>query len=308
MSHDRNQAAVEYETDAQSPSAPQVIAVASGKGGVGKTFFSLQLAAQAARQGRRALLMDADLGLANADVMLGVSAPRTIHEVLQGECGLKDIVLASGHGFDILPGGSGLHDLTSLGVAQQQLVLDEMSSLGTDYDLVIIDTGAGIGDNVLYFASASEAVLIVLTPDPTSLTDAYALIKVLSRQRDTDHFMVAVNQADEVEAQIVFRRLLSVADRYLDVHLDYMGHLENTPAVRQSIQSQAIFANKAKLPDSLFEALDTVLRRPRSGARSGGLRFFWEHSLHAALDQAHDAPEKSGTSGADKMEYSGGVV
>jgi len=277
-------------------SAPQVIAVASGKGGVGKTYLSLQLAARAASRGKRVLLMDADLGLANADVMLGISAPRTIHDVLHGECSLQDIVMPTDHGFDILPGGSGLHELTSLGIAHQQLVLDEMSSLGADYDQVIIDTGAGIGDNVLYFASASESVLIVLTPDPTSLTDAYALIKVLSRQRDTDHFMVVVNQADEVEAQIVFRRLLSVADRYLDVHLDFIGHMDHAPVVRRAIQSQAIFAQSDKLPASLQASLNILLDRPRETRRSGGLRFFWEHSLHAALHAPEAAPAAGGLS------------
>lgn len=270
-------------TAERTQTAPQVIAVASGKGGVGKTFFSLQLAARAAARGKRVLLMDADLGLANADVMLGLSATRSMDEVLQGICDLPDIVLPSGRGFDILPGGSGLHELTTLGATQQQLILDEMSLLGTAYDLVVIDTGAGIGDNVLYFASASEAVLIVLTPDPTSLTDAYALIKVLSRQRDTDRFMVVVNQADEVESQIVFRRLLSVADRYLDVYLDFMGNLDNSPAVRRGIQSQSIFSGPNQLPKGLFTALDRIIDRPRDISRNSGLRFFWEHSLHAAL-------------------------
>ncbi|HCS13457.1 MAG: flagellar synthesis regulator FleN [Zetaproteobacteria bacterium CG06_land_8_20_14_3_00_59_53] len=279
----------------RTQTAPQVIAVASGKGGVGKTFFSLQLAARAAARGKRVLLMDADLGLANADVMLGLSAPHSIDDVLQGSCGLQDIVLPSGRGFDILPGGSGLHELTTLGTTQQQLILDEMSSLGRAYDMVVIDTGAGIGDNVLYFASASESVLIVLTPDPTSLTDAYALIKVLSRQRDIDRFMVVINQADEVESQIVFRRLLSVADRYLDVYLDFMGHLDNSPVVRRAIQSQSIFSSPDKLPPGLFNALDRIIDRPRDNSRNGGLRFFWEHSLHAALDSELQAAQQGGT-------------
>ena len=292
-----NETAVQNEPDMQRSSAPQVIAVASGKGGVGKTFFSLQLARHAASRDKRVLLMDADLGLANADVMLGISAPKTVQEALQGECELRDVVIPGGYGFDLLPGGSGLHQLTALDIPQQQLVLDEMSSLGEDYDLVIIDTGAGIGDNVLYFASASEAVLIVLTPDPTSLTDAYALIKVLSRQRDTDHFMVVVNQAEEVEGQIVFRRLLSVADRYLDVHLDYMGHLDNTPDVRRCIQSQAIFAHPEKLPAGLYKSLDNILDRPRSNTRNGGLRFFWEHSLNDALHSDTRATANSSQAG-----------
>ncbi|MDX8392187.1 MAG: MinD/ParA family protein [Mariprofundaceae bacterium] len=278
----------------QSQSSPQVIAVASGKGGVGKTFFSLQLAARSAQQGKRVLLMDADLGLANADVMLGISAPCAIHQVLEGHAHLKDIIVDSGHDFDVLPGGSGLHGLTALAAHQQQLILDEMAAIGSDYDIVIIDTAAGIGDNVLYFVSAAESALVVLSPDPTSLTDAYALIKVLSQQRDMDHFMVVVNQADEVEAQIVFRRLLSVADRYLNVNLNYMGFLPHTHSVRNSIQAQAPFSQD--FPPSLDAALDAVLQQPRDISRSSGLRFFWQHSLHNALNDdqntASSSPEK----------------
>ncbi len=281
----------ETQPETQPQTSPQVIAVASGKGGVGKTFFSLQLASHATKLGKRVLLMDADLGLANADVMLGISAPESIHQVLQGQSRLKDIIVDSGHGFDVLPGGSGLHELTALATAQQQLLLDEMSAISSDYDVVIIDTAAGISDNVLYFVSASESTLIVLTPDPTSLTDAYALIKVLSQQRDTDHFMVIINQADEREAQLVFRRLLSVADRYLNVHLELMGHLQRDPSVRNSIRSQSPFSEQ--FPTSLATALDAVLHNPRDTSRSSGLRFFWQHSLRNALngEQADPATE-----------------
>jgi len=266
----------------KNQTSPQVIAVASGKGGVGKTFFSLQLSARAATSGKRVLLVDADLGLANTDVMLGISAPASIEQVLQGQCRLKEIIVESGHGFDVLPGGSGLHELTALDIPQQQLMLDEMSAIGDDYDLIVIDTAAGIGDNVLYFVSASESTLIVLTPDPTSLTDAYALIKVLSRKRNMDHFMLVINQADEVEAQLVFRRLLSVADRYLNVQLELMGHLQRDASVRNAIRSQSPFCKS--FPDSLMTTLDHVLNKPRDTSRDGGLRFFWQHSLHNALD------------------------
>ena len=271
--------------------APRVIAVASGKGGVGKTFFSLQLAARAAERGMRVLLMDADLGLANADVMLGISAPCSIQEVLAGEKALADAVVAyhdetNRQMFDILPGGSGLHDLASLNGDQQRVILDEISAFGDCYDIIIIDTAAGIGDNVLYFASASENALIILTPDPTALTDAYALIKVLSAQRKMDHFLVAVNQADEVEAQIVFRRLLSVADRYLNVHLEYMGNLERSSGVRRAIQAPPPFSTE--IPGRIHAVLDQILDHAPDGARSGGLQFFWQHALHGALHDASD--------------------
>ncbi|MDX8412641.1 MAG: AAA family ATPase [Mariprofundales bacterium] len=265
---------------------PRVIAISSGKGGVGKTFTSLHLAARAAQQGQRVLLLDADLGLANVDVMLGITPSGSIQDVVSSGKALADILVPSGYGFDVLPGGSGFHELTTLSTDQQQVMLDEMRDLGRNYDLVLIDTAAGIGDNVLYFVSAAESSLVVLTPDPTSLTDAYALIKVLSKMRDVRRFMVMINQADAVDAQIAFRRLLSVADRYLDVHLDYVGNMPPHPDVRRAIQAQKLLPKIGNdlLLDHLNSTMDTVLSRPRDDSRSSGLQFFWEHALSEGLD------------------------
>ncbi len=265
---------------------PKVIAVSSGKGGVGKTFISVHMAAYAADKGQRVLLLDADLGLANVDVMLGLQSKGSVLDMVRGEKSLKDLLVHCDAGFDVLPGGSGLYELTALDATQQQVMMDEMRQVSSDYDLVIIDAAAGIGDNVLYFVSASEMALVVLTPDPTSLTDAYALIKVLSRQRNVRRFMVVVNQADAFDAQVTFRRLLSVADRYLDVHLDYVGHLPYTTDVRRTIQSQSLL--KAQDAPLTRQALDTLyeatLSRPRNPSRNGGLQFFWEHSLNEGMN------------------------
>jgi len=265
---------------------PRVIAISSGKGGVGKTFTSLHLAARAAQKGQRVLLLDADLGLANVDVMLGITPSGSIQDVVASGKSLADILVPSGYGFDVLPGGSGFHELTTLSTDQQQVMLDEMRDLGRNYDLVLIDTAAGIGDNVLYFVSAAESSLVVLTPDPTSLTDAYALIKVLSKMRDVRRFMVMINQADAVDAQIAFRRLLSVADRYLDVHLDYVGNMPPHPDVRRAIQAQKLLPKVGNdhLVDHLNSTMDAVLARPRDDSRSSGLQFFWEHALSEGLD------------------------
>jgi len=267
-------------------STPRVVAVSSGKGGVGKTFFSIHLAQRAVEQGQKVLVLDADLGLANVDVMLGITAKGSVKQVLDGDVPLSDMVITAKQGFDVLPGGSGLYELTNLTPTQQQVMLDEMRETAKGYDLVLIDTGAGIGENVLYFISAAESALIVLTPDPTSLTDAYALIKVLSQQRDVRRFMVAINQADEFDGQLTFRRLLSVTDRYLDVHLDYVGHMVSTPQVREAIQQQSLL-NPSSAPvatQHLYKLLDAVIARPRDSSRSSGLQFFWEHSLNQELN------------------------
>jgi len=272
-------------------SAPPAIAVSSGKGGVGKTFLSVHLADRAVQQGKRVLLVDADLGLANVDVMLGITASGDIQQVVDGQSQLSDILVTHSSGFDVLPGGSGLHELTHLSANQQRVLLDEMNALTCNYDLVLIDTAAGISENVLYFSSCAESVLIVLTPDPTSLTDAYALIKVLSHQRDVGKFLVAVNQADEVQAQVTFKRLLSVADRYLDVVLDFVGFMPEYKKVRTAIQSQKLLhscADKSQI-DSLNKLLDSILDQPPSVRSGGGMQLFWQRTLGNDLGHTSQA-------------------
>jgi len=276
----------------QAQSSPRVISVSSGKGGVGKTFTAVHLAAHAAAGGQKVLLIDADLGLANVDVMLGLNASRTMRNLLSGDATLNDLIMPCTQGFDLLPGGSGMYELTSLNVSEQQTILDGLREAGSDYDLILIDTAAGIGENVLYFASAAETALVVLTPDPTSLTDAYALIKVLSQQRDVRRFMIVINQADEIDGHITFKRLLSVADRYLDVYLDYIGYIPQHPCVRKAIQQQRLLDDSdPNVYPHLCKLFDHLLARPRNNSRSGGLQFFWEHSLAAGLDIEPDTDD-----------------
>ena len=264
--------------------SPRVIAVSSGKGGVGKTFFSIHLAEKAAHQGLRVLLLDADLGMANVDVMLGISGQGSIKQVFAGTAHLSDMLVRAKQGFDVLPGGSGFAELAALNTFQPQLLMDEMREIARDYDLVLIDTAAGIGDNVIFFVASAESSLIVLTPEPTSLTDAYALIKVLSKQRDVHRFMVAVNQSDAFDGELTFRRLMSVADRYLDVQLDYVGCMPQSQEVRRAIQHQdMLLEGEARKP--LDMVLSSVLSRPRDVSRRSGLQFFWEHSLGQSMDE-----------------------
>jgi len=262
-------------------STPHVIAVSSGKGGVGKTFISTHLAQRAVAQGLKVLLVDADLGLANVDVMLGISTKGSIKQMLDGDLLLADMVVSAKQGFDVFSGDGSFCELSHLTPTQQRVMLDEMHEAAKDYDLVLIDTGAGIGENVLYFISAAESTLIVLTPDPNSLRDAYALIKVLSQKRDVRRFMVAVNQVDESNGRLTFRRLLSLTDRYLDVHLDYVGHMIDAPQVREAIQKQTLLNPSAAplVTEPLYQMLNTILSRPRDSFRTSGLQFFWQHSL-----------------------------
>ncbi len=264
--------------------SPRTLAISSGKGGVGKTFLSIHLAARAARQGNHVLLMDADLGLANVDVMLGITATGSIDQVLDGDTQLRDILVTDIRGFDVIPGGSGLHQLTRLSSDRQMILLDHMNTLTENYDLVLIDTPAGIGENVLYFSSCAGTVLVVLTPDPTSLTDAYALIKVMSRQRGVDRFLIVVNQATGTMAQIVFRRLLAVADRYLDVVLEFVGYMPDCTEVREAIRAQKLLQDYADRThtDEMNTLLDAILGQS-AASRRDGMQLFWQRGLKNSL-------------------------
>ncbi|MDX8410306.1 MAG: MinD/ParA family protein [Mariprofundaceae bacterium] len=265
---------------------PRVIAVSSGKGGVGKTFLSVHLAAQAAGKGLRTLLLDANLGLANVDVMLGVAPQATINDVIQGSAKMETIIASTRHGFDVIPGGCGLSELTVLDANHQRLVLDELETLADHYDLVLIDTAAGIGENVLYFTSSSQSVLLTLAAEPTSLTTTYALIKVLSRERHVRRFMVAINQADQEEAAFAFHRLQSVCDHYLHVYLDYVGHIPSSPEIGRCIQGQRLLFERTEADPArtgLTKLVDAVLDRPATPGASGNLQFFWQHNLSAGL-------------------------
>ncbi len=266
----------------------QVIAVSSGKGGVGKTFLSVHLAAHAARQGRRVLLIDADLGLANIDIMLGLTARKSIQQAIDGDNGLKEIIVTVEENLDLLPAGSGLHQLDYLTPSQRSNLLDDLDEVIDHYDLVISDTGAGIGENVLFFTSSSEMVLVVLTPDPTALTDAYALIKVLSQHHQTRHFMVAVNQSSEVSAHMIFQRLLTVANRYLDVELHYVGYMPETASVREAIQSQQLLyaSSNTQAITCMHKLAETILSQPRQQTASShsGMQFAWQRTMSEDLN------------------------
>ncbi len=259
---------------------PRVIAISSGKGGVGKTLISAHLAIRAVQRGQRVLLIDADTGLSDIDILLGLPQHIGLQDLLENGASFSDALTTTPYGFDLLPGSSGSHNITRLSNIQKQLLLDEIREAGANYDLILIDTATGIDDSVLYFVSAAESALIVVTPDPASLADAYSLIKVLSQTRQMHRFMIVINQAEAIEAQTIFRRLLSITDRYLDVCLDYVGHIKQSNSIRSLIRTQALLdlSSSGHTTRQLNHALDTVLSHPREKNHSG-LQFFWQHNL-----------------------------
>jgi flagellar biosynthesis protein FlhG len=217
----------------------RVIAVTGGKGGVGKTSVSVNLATGLAAAGRRVVLLDGDLGLANVDVLLGLSPRYTLAHVLSGERTLDEILVEAKQGFKIVPAASGAADLAALGSAGHLGLVQAFSGLATRVDTLIIDTAAGIAPGVLQFSQAAQHVLVVVTDEPTSLTDAYALIKVLSRDHGVSRFRVVGNMAREAgEGETLFKKLEKVTARFLDVLLEYAGCVPDDEHVRRAIRVQ----------------------------------------------------------------------
>jgi flagellar biosynthesis protein FlhG len=261
----------------------QVIAVTGGKGGTGKTSIAVNLATGLAQMGRRTMLLDGDLGLANCDVLLGLSPRYTLEHVLRGERTLEEVILETSAGVRVVPAASGVARMAAMSVGEQSGIVQAFSALPGPLHALIVDTAAGIGEPVLQFCQASQQVLVVLRDEPTSFTDAYALIKVLSRDRGLRNFHVVTNLSRQPEeGQIAFRRLQRVTDRYLDVVLDHVGDIPEDPAVQRSVQAQrpVLEAYPTCAASRAFRSLArTATQWPLPAGPSGRIEFFMERLL-----------------------------
>ena len=221
-----------------STTPPRVVSIVSGKGGVGKTFISTSMALLSAHQGKRVLLIDGDLSLANVDIVMGVRTKYHLGDVIDGTVTFHEAVVPGPGGVFVLPASAGLSNLASISVEQQRRILDTLAPQLAIFDVVIIDCGAGVGDNVVFFGRAAGEVLLVLTPEPTALADAYATIKVLHHEAGIDVVDVVVNQAGESIGRDVFKRLSGVVGRFLNVRLRFRGSVPLDDAVRHAVLAQ----------------------------------------------------------------------
>ncbi|MGN7611351.1 MinD/ParA family protein [Magnetococcales bacterium HHB-1] len=281
---------VVFEERIAQRKVPQTVAITSGKGGVGKTVATVNLAIQFARRGLKVLLIDADLGLANIDVVLGLTPKYTIQDVLDGRMSLGQIAVKGPLGITILPAASGVAELSDLTEMQRLALMDHIDNWNADFDIVLVDTGAGISPNVRYFILAVERIMLVATPDPASVTDAYALMKVMFTNHRIAQFDLLINQVKtRAEAMEVYRTLYRVADKFLNIGLNYAGFIPSDEHLVQAIRvQQPVSELYPTAPASMaFQDLSGKLIDfwKQNREEHGRMTFFWRRLLDESTAQ-----------------------
>lgn len=265
--------------------ATRTITVASGKGGVGKTNVVANLAVAMRRAGREVMIFDADLGLSNVDVLLSLSPRYNIRHVIEGQKRLAEVVVEGPHGIKILPASSGVQELTRLDEFQRRRLIEEFDSYEGEVDVLLIDTSAGISENVAFFCIASQQIVVVTSPEPTALTDAYALIKVLCTRYQEKEFAVLVNSArSAADARDVYGKLSLAANRFLNISLDYLGYIPFDGRVGDAVRAQKPFVDMYPNGPASRKVADIAerLAGPAFAEPKGSLQFFFGHLLAGA--------------------------
>jgi flagellar biosynthesis protein FlhG len=271
-----------------APRPVRVVAVTGGKGGVGKTNVSVNLAVALAELERRVMLLDADLGLANVDIVLGLHPPFDLSHVIRGERELQEIVMQGPGGIKVIPGASGVRQMAALSEAEHAGLIQAFSDLGADLDTLVVDTAAGISDTVISFARAAHEVLVVVCDEPASLTDAYAIIKLLNRDHGQARFRVLANMVQSnQEGHDLYNKLCRVTDRYLDVMLGYMGCIPHDETLRKAVRGQRAVvqayprSRAAQAFRSLARKVDSL---PMPIGANGQLQFFVERLIQYSTE------------------------
>jgi flagellar biosynthesis protein FlhG len=268
----------------------KVFAVTSGKGGVGKSNITANLAVQVAKTGKRVLIIDADLGLANIEILFGLKPRYHLGDLLEGGRPIDEVLMQGPHGICLLPAGSGIQSLTRLDDNDKMRIITALDPIEDLFDVVFIDSGAGIGANVLFFVGAAQEAILVINPEPTSLVDAYAVVKVLSQQAGVRNFSVVVNTVvDELVARGIFHKLTSVTNRFLDARVRHLGYVPRDENFHRAVMAQRpivdLFPSSpasralAEVAARLFEGLpETKL--------DSGLKFMWQRLLRESAATA----------------------
>jgi flagellar biosynthesis protein FlhG len=266
----------------------KVIAVTGGKGGVGKTTVSANLAVSIAARGRDVMLLDADLGLANVDVILGLHTRFHLGHVLRGECTLEDAIVTGPHGLQIVPAASGITPMANLSESEHAGIIRAFSDLYHRVDVLVVDTAAGLHHSVTTFSQAAHHVLVVVCDEPASITDAYALIKVLSREHGVRRFQILANQTRRSgEGPDLFQKIARVCDRFLNVTLEFAGSVPFDDYLRRAVQRQSAVVDAFPACISSIALKNLASKADKwsvpQGAR-GHLEFFVERMVGARMD------------------------
>jgi flagellar biosynthesis protein FlhG len=272
-----------------TPKPIKIIAVSSGKGGVGKTNVSINLALTMAKQGKEVMLLDADLGLANVDVLLGLNTEYDLSHVMNGERTLEEIIVEGPSNIKVIPASTGISNMANLESAQQMGLISAFSDLSCAVDVMIIDTGAGISDSVINFCGASQEVIVVVHDEPASITDAYAFIKVMSRKHKVSKFHILANMTHEArEGRELFAKLSKATDRFLDVVLNFIGAVPYDGKLRKAIQHQrAVVDAFPQSPSALaFKRVAKQINNwPEHSQSEGQMKFFVERMIQSSTAQ-----------------------
>jgi flagellar biosynthesis protein FlhG len=288
---------------------PRIVAVTSGKGGVGKSSIAVNLGLTLARYGRRVCILDADTGLANVNILLGLRPGRSLEHVLAGECPIENVMLEAAHGLVVIPGANGISECVNLDPARQQRLVTELSRIEGNFDYLLLDTAAGISETTLDFLSAAHQVLLVITPEPTSLTDAFSLLKLALRRHPVACEVVVNMAANFNEARSVFQRFHGAVVKYLDTDVSFLGFIQRDESMRTAVSLQhpvSLFPETdpssrpfQRLADALEEKVPPTVDG-RSFSRFWFRRFLEPAGFPAALPEQPavnaDAPPPSGRS------------
>ncbi|MBW1776898.1 MAG: MinD/ParA family protein [Deltaproteobacteria bacterium] len=262
---------------------PRVISVTSGKGGVGKTVCAANMAVIMARRGHRVLVIDADLGLANIDLYFGITSRFNLNHFFSGQKRLEEILIPAAERIHVLPAGSGVQQYTHLEAAQRMRFMESLDALHSRFDVVLIDTEAGISENVTYFTVAAHEILLITTPEPTAISDGYALMKLLSTRYYERHFKLIVNfVASENEALDVYHKLTLVSSRFIDISIDFLGAIPLDSRFTESVRRQKTLTETFPgSPPSLAFAdlVDSLELQMETRAPKGTQQFFWKQLL-----------------------------
>ena len=266
----------------------RVIAITSGKGGVGKTNIVANLGYSLSELGKKVLVFDADLGLGNLDVLFGIAPKYNLSHVISGEKGINDILVEGPGNIKILPASSGIQEITSLTIKQKSQLLNELELLIEPYDVLLIDTAAGISSNVMYFNVSAHEIMVVVTPEPTSITDAYALMKVLSVKYSEKHFKLMVNWVSNTEeAKRVFRQLSLVSERFLDIYIEYFGCILFDKNITKCVRIQKIVSEmypESQASRCFVELAEKMCKTTPVSFKKGDNKLLWRRLLKDKLD------------------------